>query len=103
MQFSGRPPFVLDGTTQIKEDRSLFAAKLLQDILSKGAHLRIATSSRLGLPGIEFQHADSGPKESYDLQVTASGIKIGYTDDAGALYAVETLRQLLPAEIDSPK
>src|SRR5689334_14348567 len=96
MTVSGRAPFLIDGTTQIKDDGNLFAGRLLQDIVAKGAHIRLGKTSRLRLPGIDFE-PEAGPKESYSLQVTASGIKIGYSDDAGALYAVETLRQLLPA------
>src|SRR5947209_13541648 len=103
MTFSEHAPFLLDGTTQIHEDRPLFASKLLQDLLSKGAHLRVGKSSHLRLPGIDFEQAPVGPKEGYELHVSATGIKIQYSDDAGALYAVETLRQLLPPEIDSPK
>ncbi len=102
IDFPNRSPFVLDSTTQIHEDRPLFASKLLQDMLSKGAHLRINKADHLRLAGIDFEQSSTEPKEGYELSVTASGIKIRYGDDAGALYAVETLRQLLPAEIDSP-
>jgi hexosaminidase len=101
--FSGKTPFRIDSTTQIRDDRNLFASGLLHDLLRKGAKLDLKRTNNLRLPGIEFQQSTSGRKESYDLVVTSSGIKIQYGDEAGALYAVETLRQLLPPEIDSPK
>ncbi len=39
---------------------------------------------------------------AYRLHVSRSGVKIWYGDKGGAVYAVETLRQLLPAAIEGP-
>ncbi|MFI5386763.1 MAG: beta-N-acetylhexosaminidase, partial [Fimbriimonadales bacterium] len=104
-EFSGRAPFLIEGITPLVDDRDTFASRLLLEILEKGAHKKLQKASTLRLAGIEFvREIDTNrSKEGYDLEVTASGIKIRYSDDAGALYAVETLRQLLPPEIDSPK
>jgi hexosaminidase len=98
----GVAPFALVGTTQIKDDRKLFASQLLQEIIAKGAHVKLGRTNSLRLPGIDFE-PEAGPKESYSLHVDSKGIRIGYSDPAGALYAVESLRQLLPAEIESSK
>lgn len=102
MTVSGGSPFMIAGTTEIKDEKRTFASKLLHDLIQKGAHMSLRSASNLRLPGIEFE-PQNGPKEGYHLEVTSAGIKIGYSDEAGALYAVETLRQLLPAAIESPK
>ena len=41
------------------------------------------------------------PEEGYSIEVTEDLVKVGYGDAAGAFYAVQTLLQMLPAEIFS--
>lgn len=93
---------MITSTTQIKDDGNTFASQYLIELLNKGGHVRLKRASNLRIAGIEFVQK-SGPKESYDLDVRAGGITIQYADEAGALYAVETLRQMLPPGVDSPK
>src|SRR5690349_11073517 len=71
--------FVIQSTTQIKDEHNTFAARLLQDLLSKGAHLRLGKTKNLRLPGIDFE-PEPGPTESHSLSVGTDGIRIGYAD-----------------------
>jgi len=102
IQATGGAPFLIQSTTPIHTDQSLFAVKFLQDLLRKGARTKVETTDTLRMAGIDFQKTD-GPAEGYKLDVSADGIKIRYSDPTGAFYAVETLRQLMPARIDSAK
>ncbi len=43
------------------------------------------------------------PEEGYSIDVTEDLVKVGYGDAAGAFYAVQTLLQMLPAEIFSSR
>lgn len=45
----------------------------------------------------------SAAPESYQLEVTESGIKMSAGTPAGLFYAIQTLRQLLPPQIEDPK
>lgn len=100
--YSGKPPFVISSTTPVKDDSKTFASEYFLQLLKSGAKLELSRTDKLRLAGIEFVKK-AGAKESYELSVTASGIQVRYSDEAGAFYAVQTLRQLLPPEIESEK
>jgi len=62
--------------------------------------------------GFAFAAGSAGPRirvalveqlaeEAYELRVTSTGVSIAASDPAGVFYAFQTLRQLLPAEIES--
>ena len=48
---------------------------------------------------IELELTGNDESESYELTVTADGVKISSTGEAGLFYGVQTLLQILPAEI----
>ena len=50
-------------------------------------------------PDIRFVHDAAQPKEGYALTVGEQGVEIRAADPAGAFYAVQTLRQLLPPAV----
>ena len=50
---------------------------------------------------LELVNDKSIPKEGYRLQVNANGVSLKATTAAGIFYAVQTLLQLLPSEIES--
>jgi len=102
LQLTDQGAFLIQSSTEIHSDQPLFAVKFLQDLMSKGGHMHLRTAGSLRLPGIDFEKTD-GPAEGYKLDVAATGIKIRYSDTSGAFYAVETLRQLMPAEVESKK
>lgn len=74
-------------------------------VASQVAELRRATGLDLemGSTGerIRVERAAGLPEEAYELRVTSAGVTIAASDPAGVFYAFQTLRQLLPAEIES--
>jgi len=92
------------GTVLIDPDKT-FASKDWQMLLAKGAGFQLKTASRAGSNGsIRFVKDASGSikPQGYELKVGSDGVRIAYADKGGALYAVETLRQLLPSAIEGP-
>ncbi len=95
--------FEIGRDTVIVDPEKTFASKELQRMLAKGAGLRLKSSEQNGSHGtIQFIKGSVKP-ESYELHVSAGGVRIVYADNGGALYAVETLRQLLPSAIEGPR
>jgi len=64
--------------------------------ISKGSH-----PSRIVL--IKTDHSDSSTREDYSLSVTPGSAEISASSGAGAFYGTQSLLQLLPPEIFSPK
>ena len=54
-------------------------------------------------PAVISVKKSAGPAESYTLSVTSSGINITAADAAGAFYAIQSLKQLLPPDSWSKK
>ena len=52
-----------------------------------------------GATTFRFVHDPARPKEGYALTVSEQGVEIRASAPAGAFYAIQTLRQLLPADI----
>ena len=52
-----------------------------------------------GATTFRFVHDPARPKEGYALTVSEQGVEIRASEPAGAFYAIQTLRQLLPADI----
>lgn len=71
------------------------AARLAERLL-RGAGVR--TTSGNG-SGVVFRRDDALPAEGYRLHVTEDTVTITSADDAGEIWAVQTLLQLLPAHI----
>ena len=51
-------------------------------------------------PAIRFEHDPAMPEEAYELETFEEGVRIRAGSDVGAFYAVQALRQLLPACLD---
>ncbi|HVS64067.1 MAG TPA: beta-N-acetylhexosaminidase [Thermoanaerobaculia bacterium] len=92
---------VLSGATTVAA-----AAQLAEVTARQVAALRRVT----GLPleeadaraaTLRVEHDASQPEEGYELEVSADGVRIAASAPAGAFYAFQTLRQLLPPEVES--
>ncbi|HWD38750.1 MAG TPA: family 20 glycosylhydrolase [Fimbriimonas sp.] len=100
---AGYAGYEITRSTVLVDPDKTFASKELERMLSKGAGFRLKTRNEPGKDGsIQFVKGDLKP-EGYELHVNQDGVKITYADAGGALYAVETLRQLLPSAIEGPK
>jgi hexosaminidase len=99
-------PFEITKETQIVGGQGLPAVKIFQSLLESGAGLKLRTAQQTTQQGaIQFVKIKDAsiPIEGYKLHVDANGVEVQYGTPAGALYAVETLRQLLPNDIESAK
>lgn len=101
----GSGQFSITANTQIKPDKKgLFYNEVtfLQSILSKALGHNLSTEQ--GDNTIEFIYSDKiSDEEAYSLDVTPTQITITAGTPAGAFYAVQTIRQLLPASIEKGK
>lgn len=73
------------------------AAQLLEERLGLAAGVTVCEDSG----GVEFCHANDLPAEGYRLRVGADGARIESSTEQGALWAVQTLLQLLPSHVFS--
>ncbi len=82
------------------------AAGFLRDFLRGKAGLAVSVGDRAERGAIVFESADAGAQtgptnpEAYSLAVSPDGIRIRASGAAGAFWAVQTLRQLLPPDIE---
>lgn len=78
--------------------------KVAQDFLKEFVKKHPGIEAKGGVePGGTFQlkMVDSMPKEGYRLRVDQKGVNIQAADPAGAFWAVQTLRQLMPAGMEN--
>lgn len=75
------------------------AGNFLQDFLQNGAGFSLKKTSEKNAD-IIFKKDDSQPAEGYSLTISDSKINVNASDASGAFYAVQTLRQLLPPELE---
>ncbi|GGM64656.1 beta-N-acetylhexosaminidase [Microbacterium saperdae] len=95
------PPFVLDSSTRISADAGLGdAAQLLGELLRPATGLPLTVGD---IGGIRFLVDQSLADEEYRVAVDAQSILVHASGRRGALHAVQTIRQLLPAEAFSPE
>lgn len=81
------------------------ASRFVRDIADPTGHLlTIAPRRAAASGGIHLQQLPGLPREGYRLDVTPTRVLIQASDSAGAFYALETVKQLLPAAIyrDAP-
>lgn len=98
--------FEIARDTLLVDPEGTFASEYLQSMFAKGAGFRLKrTSEPTGPHSIFFVRGVAGSikPEGYELHVNPQSIRIVYADRAGAFYAVQTLRQLLPSAIEGPR
>ncbi|RZW56580.1 MAG: beta-N-acetylhexosaminidase [Flavobacteriaceae bacterium] len=89
--------FILDGSTTINfPDEFNISGNFLKNFIAKGSVLKNEDNAN-----IEFiLDPNIKNSEGYSLEITANKIKIKATSDQGAFYAVQTLRQLMPSDLE---
>ena len=99
-------PFVIRRSTVLIDPSHSAGGNLLNSLLAKGAGFTLKHGTHSGSAG-SIRYIKSNPHiiaaSEYRLHAGADGIQIWFSDKAGALYATQTLRQLLPAAIEGPK
>ncbi|MDC8000399.1 family 20 glycosylhydrolase [Aequorivita todarodis] len=97
-----------DGTFKIDKRTMVYfepefeiAGEFLNDFLQNGAGFQLKKTSEKEADLI-FKKDVSQPSEGYFLDISDSKITIKASDASGAFYAVQTLRQLLPPELEVP-
>ncbi|MBS1713053.1 MAG: family 20 glycosylhydrolase [Armatimonadetes bacterium] len=101
-RFTGGTPFVVTDQTRLISDCA--ATKHLKAMFQKAAGFNLEGSGRKGT--IVFRHKKDTARlrpDWYWLDVRPGQVLVEYSSESGAFYAVQTLRQLLPEQIESPK
>lgn len=95
--------FTLSNATYLYYDeRFEIAGSFLESYLSQGSRIRLSSRNSEN-NFIKFIYDDSIKNpEGYSLKVTPRGVMIKASDDRGAFYAVQTLRQLLDEHFENP-
>ena len=100
---NGKGQFELSAKTGlVVNDKGQFAneVKELQDLMKKA--LGQTLSPEKGGNSIVIQVSEKALKpESYEMEITGKQITLTASDAAGMFYAIQTLRQLMPVEIES--
>jgi hypothetical protein len=96
-----------DSAIEIAGDRTELrrVADYLSDLLAPalGAKLAIrpaGSAPRARTIRLEVRGVASSSDEAYELEITRDGIRIAGASASGVFYAVQTLRQLLPASVE---
>jgi len=77
------------------------AANYLQGLLKKAAGFQLAEATEASNNVIRFEEKAELEKEAYELTVNSNSIVITASSGEGWFYGVQTLRQLLPPQIES--
>ncbi|MGY0406960.1 MAG: family 20 glycosylhydrolase [Polaribacter sp.] len=99
----GEGSFLFSNTTTIfiAEKNQKIAAKFLIDLFKKAAGYELVTVKNKDKANVIFSKDSSLKPEAYTLKVTPKQIIINANDAAGYFYGVQTIRQLLPASIET--
>lgn len=88
----------------VSNDQQKYIADLLISKFEKAAGFSPQTISTVPKANfISFNTDERLPDEAYELEVLQNAIKITASSSSGFIYALESLRQLLPVEIESPE
>ncbi len=95
--FQFNPETVFVATSEEEKD----AAQVLVDRFKEAANWELKFSAENKLENsVRFVNSDSLEKEAYGLKITENGVLITASDASGFLYGIQSLRQLLPPEIE---
>ena len=95
-----------NGTFRIDKNSTIYfepefeiAGNFLNEFLQNGAGFQLKNASKNNAE-IVFENDKLQPSEGYLLDISDSKIRIKSSDASGAFYAIQTLRQLLPVELE---
>jgi hexosaminidase len=91
---------LLEASTKIVAPDGLPAARILQEAVVQAGGPRLEIVPRARGRAVRFQpdeEVGTPGTEGYKLSVTSGGATVRFESPAGALHAVQTIRQLLPA------
>lgn len=97
----------MEGMFELEPEVYIYAPEefhLAQDFIKGFIDKHPGVEAKAGTePGCTFviRYADSLPKEGYKLKIGKEGIRIDASDPAGAFWAVQTLRQLMPTDMEN--
>lgn len=97
--------FEITNSTKIFVEKEEFASitKFLTHKVATASGVKIATTKNEAEASIKLKQNDKLGAEEYTLEVTADGIEITASARKGYFYAIQSVLQLLPAEIESTK
>ncbi len=106
---TGNGSLILPGnltiTTSQQEDVKRIADRLSKQLATKTNKVVVKTSAATVATAknihLTLSNDKSLPKEGYRLKVTTSGVTLSAATPAGIFYGVQTLLQLLPAEVEA--
>jgi len=95
--------FAFDENTTVYADTSFHVAvNFLRNYIQKGAEMALSDATKEKAQ-ITFEVDLALPAEGYTMDISEEKIEIKAADASGAFYAVQTLRQLLPSELEQAK
>jgi hexosaminidase len=92
-----------NGTTFSSSENFHFSNKLFADPIRKVANIKLKGSNDRENAAIVFKLDSTLPAEGYRLKVSQERILLEGGDKAGIYYGAQTLRQMLPPELESDK
>ena len=96
-QITNTGQFILSASTGINYDETFkISAEFLKSYIEVGSNIKLKANNT-----ILFIKDDTLSDEGYSLEIHSKTIEIKAKTDQGAFYAVQSLRQLLPVEIEN--
>lgn len=96
-QITNTGQFILSASTGINYDDTFkISAEFLKSYIEEGSNIKLKANNT-----ILFIKDDTLSDEGYSLEIHSKTIEIKAKTDQGAFYAVQSLRQLLPVEIEN--
>ncbi len=107
VEFAAGAPFEFRSTTSLRDRSASKAGSVLAAMLLRAGGPRLGSAETgSGANRVVFAQASVRDRLSpggYRLAVSKDEIRVEFSDEAGAFYAVQTLRQLLPSQIESQR
>lgn len=96
-QITNTGQFILSASTGINYDETFkISAEFLKSYIEESSNIKLKANNT-----ILFIKDDTLSDEGYSLEIQSKTIEIKAKTDQGAFYAVQSLRQLLPVEIEN--